>query len=49
MKESITKFDLEAAFRALDELEAPKANRVKANRPALAEIFSKKTKFEALI
>ena len=49
MKESITKFDLEAAFRALDELEAPKANRVKANRPALAEIFSKKTKFEALM
>ena len=49
MKESITKFDLEAAFKALDEIEAPKASRVKANRPALTEIFSRKTKFDALM
>ena len=49
MKESITKFDLEAAFKALDEIEAPKADKVKANRPALTEIFSRKTKFDTLM
>ena len=49
MKESITKFDLEAAFKALDELETPKAERgIKSNRAALNEIFSRKTKFDAL-
>ena len=37
MKESITKFDLEAAFRALDEIEIPTSGKVKANRPALTE------------
>ena len=49
MKESITKFDLEAAFKALDDIEAPKAEKVKANRPALTEIFSRKSKFDALM
>lgn len=49
MKESITKFDLEAAFKALDEIEAPKADKIKANRPALTEIFSRKTKLDALM
>ena len=49
MKESITKFDLEAAFKALDEIDAPKAGSLKANRPALTEIFSRKTKFDALM
>jgi hypothetical protein len=50
MKESITKFDLEAAFKALDEIEAPVAAKgIKANKPALTEIFSKKTKFESLM
>lgn len=49
MKESITKFDLEAAFKALDEIEAPKAGKVKANKPALTEIFSRKSKFDALM
>jgi hypothetical protein len=49
MKEAITKFDLEAAFKALDEIEVPKAGKVKANRPALTEIFSRKTKFDALM
>lgn len=49
MKESITKFDLEAAFKALDEIEAPIADKVKANRPALTEIFSRKSKFDALM
>ena len=27
MKESITKFDLEAAFRALDAIESPKTSK----------------------
>ena len=49
MKEAITKFDLEAAFKALDEIDIPKAGKVKANRPALTEIFSHKTKFDTLM
>lgn len=49
MKEAITKFDLEAAFKALDEIEIPVAKKVRANRPALTEIFSRKTKLEALM
>ena len=49
MKESITKFDLESAFKALDEIEIPQAKKVRANRPALTEIFSRKTKFDALM
>lgn len=49
MKESITKFDLEAAFKALDELELPKAEKgIKANKPALTEIFARKSKFDSL-
>jgi hypothetical protein len=49
MKESITKFDLEAAFKALDEIEAPASRKgLKANRPALNEIFSRKSKFDSL-
>lgn len=49
MKESITKFDLEAAFKALDDLETPVAERgIRANKPALNEIFSRKSKFDAL-
>ena len=50
MKESVTKFDLEAAFKALDEIDIPKVTEgIRANRPALTEIFSKKTKLEALL
>lgn len=49
MKESITKFDLESAFKALDEIEIPKAAKVRANKPALTEIFSRKSKFDALM
>jgi hypothetical protein len=49
MKESITKFDLEAAFKALDDIDIPVAGKVKANRPALTEIFSNKTKFDYLM
>lgn len=48
MKESITKFDLESAFKALDEIEIPKADKVRANKPALTEIFSRKSKFDSL-
>lgn len=49
MKESITKFDLEAAFKALDEIETPISEEgIKANKPALTEIFSRKSKFDAL-
>jgi hypothetical protein len=49
MKESITKFDLESAFKALDEIEIPEGGKVRANKPALTEIFSRKTKFDALM
>ena len=49
MKESVTKFDLESAFKALDELDIPVSEKgIKANRPALTEIFSRKTKFDTL-
>lgn len=49
MKEQITSFDLEAAFKALDDLDIPVASPgIKANRPALTEIFSRKSKFDAL-
>lgn len=49
MKEAITKFDLEAAFKALDEIDVPVADKVRANRPALTEIFSHKSKFDSLM
>lgn len=37
MKEIITKFDLEAAFKALDEVELPKVRGLRANRMDLSE------------
>ena len=49
MKEAVTKFDFESAFKALDEIEIPVAEKVRANRPALTEIFSHKTKFDSLM
>lgn len=49
MKEAVTKFDFESAFKALDEIEIPVAGKVRANRPALTEIFSKKSKFDYLM
>ena len=49
MKEAVTKFDFESAFKALDEIEIPAAGKVRANRPALTEIFSRKSKFDYLI
>ncbi len=49
MKESVTKFDLESAFKALDEIDIPVSEKgIKANKPALTEIFSRKSKFDAL-
>ena len=49
MKESVTKFDFESAFKALDEIDIPVAEKgIKANRPALTEIFSRKNKFDVL-
>lgn len=49
MKESVTRFDLESAFKALDEIEIPKTEQgIRANRPALTEIFSRKSKFDSL-
>lgn len=50
MKESITKFDLEAAFRALDAIDVPKtAKGLKANRVVLTEKISSLPKTEALM
>ena len=37
MKERVTKFDLENAFKALDEIEIPKVCKVRPNRPNLKE------------
>ena len=37
MKERITKFDLENAFKALDEIAIPKVSKVRPNRPNLKE------------
>ena len=37
MKERVTKFDLENAFKALDEIAIPKVGGVKSNRPNLKE------------
>lgn len=49
-KESVKKFDLEAAFKALDEIEIPVAERgIKANRVDLKERFSQKSAHEALV
>lgn len=38
MKESVTKFDLSAAFKALDEIEVPKVGGVKPNRTNKANL-----------
>lgn len=37
MKERVTKFDLENAFKALDEIAIPKVGKVRPNRPDLEE------------
>ena len=52
-KESVKKFDLEAAFKALDEIEIPAiekgSGRSKANRVDLKERFSHKPATETLV
>ena len=43
MKESITKFDLEAAFKALDEIEVPEAGNphcIRVKIPLRPDSFS---------
>ena len=48
-KESVKKFDLEAAFKALDEIEIPQAKGIKANRVDLKERFGHKPATETLV
>ena len=48
-KESVKKFDLEAAFKALDEIEIPQAKGIKANRVDLKERFGHKSATEILV
>ena len=49
-KESVKKFDLEAAFKALDEIEIPVAEKgIRANRVDLKERFQHKSAHEELI
>ena len=48
-KESVKKFDLEAAFKALDEIEIPQTKGIKANRVDLKERFSHKPATDTLV
>ena len=48
-KESVKKFDLEAAFKALDEIEIPQTKGIKANRVDLKERFGHKPATETLV
>ena len=50
-KETVTMFNLEAAFKALDEIDTPKTSgeRFKANRANLKEYFNTKTAHEVLV
>ena len=49
-KEQVKKFDLKAAFKALDEIEIPVAEKgIKANRVNFKEAFSQKPAHEVLI
>ena len=50
MKESVTKFNLEAAFKALDEIEIPVARKgIAANKVNLKETFNIKSKLDLLL
>ena len=50
MKENITKFDLEDAFKALDELDIPTPERgIRANRLNLSEALNKKPQTDSLL
>ena len=48
-KESVNKFDLEAAFKALEEIEVPVVKGIKPNRENLQEKFTKKSTTEILV
>lgn len=48
-KESVKKFDLEAAFKALDEIETPETHGLTANRVDLKERFSHKPGTDTLV
>jgi len=49
-KETVEKFDLEAAFKALDEIEIPVAEKgIAANRVDLKERFNQKSAHETLV
>lgn len=48
-KESVNKFDLEAAFKALEEIEVPVVKGIKPNRENLQEKFTKKSTTEVLV
>lgn len=49
-KEMVQKFDLEAAFKALNEIDTPKAEKgIRANRVDLKERFAAKTYGDALV
>lgn len=49
MKESVQKFDLEAAFKALDEVEIPVVKGIRPNRENLQEKFTRKLTSEILV
>ena len=49
MKESVQKFDLEAAFKALEEVEIPVVKGIRPNRENLQEKFTKKLTSEILV
>ena len=48
-KESVNKFDLEAAFKALSEIEIPAVKGIKPNRENLREKFTKKLVTDILV
>lgn len=48
-KESVNKFDLEAAFKALDELDIPVVKGIKPHREDLKEKFTRKLTSEILV
>jgi hypothetical protein len=49
MKESVQKFDLETAFKALDEVEIPVVKGIRPNRENLQEKFTRKLTSEILV
>ena len=48
-KESVNKFDLEAAFKALNEIETPVVKGIRPNRENLQERFTKKLASDVLV